>query len=120
MSPALLLVVLLATGQSAGTGTKDCWISCQHHVLDSAQRARACRACLPGGRVDAWVTALEGMRPSNRNAFLSARKDADWRVRWAACARSDGFGAPPERRLLAEWVTATPASADLDACLTAA
>ncbi|WP_205525575.1 HEAT repeat domain-containing protein [Pyxidicoccus trucidator] len=120
MSPALLLVVLLATGQSAGTGTKDCWTSCQRHVLDSAQRARVCRACLPGGRVDAWVGALEGMRPSNRDALVSARKDADWRVRWAAVRAEARLRGITERRLLAEWVSASPAAADLDACLTAA
>lgn len=120
MSPALLLVVLLATGQSAGTGTKDCWMSCQRHVTDSAQRARACRACLPGGRVDAWVGALEGMRPSNREALVSARKDADWRVRWAAVRADARLRGSTERRLLAEWIAATPPSADLDACLTAA
>jgi HEAT repeat protein len=120
VSPALLLVVLLATGQSAGTGTKDCWMSCQRHVTDTAQRARACRACLPGGRVDAWVGALEDMRPSNREALVSARKDADWRVRWAAVRADARLRGVTERRLLAEWVAATPASADLDACLTAA
>ena len=120
MSPALLLVVLLATGQSAGTRTKDCWMSCHQHVMDSAQRARACRACLPGGRAEAWVGALEGMRPSNRDAFASARKDADWRVRWAAVRSDARLRGIPERRFLAEWVTATPTSADLDACLTAA
>jgi hypothetical protein len=95
-------------------------MSCQRHVLDSAQRARACRACLPGGRVDAWVGALEGMRPSNRDAFLSARKDPDWRVRWASVRSEARLRGITERRLLAEWVSATPASSDLDACLTAA
>jgi hypothetical protein len=120
VSPALLLVVLLATGQSAGTGAKDCWMSCQRHVVDSALRARACGACLSGGRVDAWVPALEGLRPAPREALASARKDPDWRVRWASVRVDARLRGTPERRLLAEWVATTAASADLDACLTAA
>ncbi|QSQ27986.1 HEAT repeat domain-containing protein [Pyxidicoccus parkwayensis] len=95
-------------------------MSCQRHVTDPAQRARACRACLPGGRVEAWVGALEGMRPSDREAFVSARKDADWRVRWAAVGAEARLRGVTERRLLADWIAATPPSADLDACLTAA
>jgi HEAT repeat protein len=121
VSPALLLVVLLATGQQqrAGTGTKDCWMSCQRHVADAALRARACAACLPGGRVDAWVGALEGSRGA-REALVSARKDPSWRVRWAA-VRADAKGrGVSERRLLADWVASLPRTADLDACITAA
>jgi HEAT repeat protein len=120
VSPALLLVVLLATGQQhAGTGTKDCWMSCQRHVADAALRARACAACLPGGRVDAWIGALEGSRGA-REALGSARRDANWRVRWAA-VRADAKGRGlSERRLLAEWVASSPRTSDLDACLTAA
>nr|WP_225937160.1 HEAT repeat domain-containing protein [Myxococcus sp. RHSTA-1-4] len=95
-------------------------MSCQRHVVGSAQRARACGACLSGGRVDAWVSALEGMRPAPREALASARKDADWRVRWAAVRMDAKLRGTTERRLLAEWVASTPASADLDACLTAA
>ncbi|MFP2927840.1 hypothetical protein ACLESO_22115, partial [Pyxidicoccus sp. 3LG] len=122
MSPALLLVVLLATGQQGGTGTKDCWMSCQRHVQDSATRARVCKACLPGGRVDAWVTALGSLRPVPREPLASARKDADWRVRWASVRVDARLRAVTERQSLAEWVAGTPASSpsELAACLTAA
>lgn len=113
-------MVLLATGQSGGTGTTDCWNSCQRHVADRALRARVCGACLSGGKVESWVSALGSVRPAPREAFASSRKDEDWRVRWASVrteARSRGL---TERRLLAEWVVSTPTSSDLQACLTAA
>ncbi|MCP3140569.1 HEAT repeat domain-containing protein [Pyxidicoccus xibeiensis] len=122
MSPALLLVVLLATGQQGGTGTKDCWMSCQRHVQDSATRARACAACLPAGRVDAWVAAVGSMRPVPREPLVSARKDADWRVRWAAVRAEARARGVSERQQLAEWVVGTPSASasELTACLTAA
>lgn len=70
--------------------------------------------------MDAWVAALEGSQTAAREALASARKDADWRVRWAA-VRQDAKGrGVSERRLLADWVASTSSSADLDACLTAA
>ncbi|WP_267968146.1 HEAT repeat domain-containing protein [Myxococcus stipitatus] len=113
-------MVLLASKPGVGTGTTECWASCQRHVVERSQRARVCGSCLSGGRVDSWVGSLATLRPAPRDALVSARKDPDWRVRWAAVrvdARSRGI---PERRLLAEWVAGTPVSADLDPCLTAA
>ncbi|WP_163861725.1 HEAT repeat domain-containing protein [Myxococcus eversor] len=120
VSPALILMVLLATGQRGGTGTTDCWNSCQRHVAERALRARVCGACLSGGRVDSWVASLGNIRPAPRDALASSRKDEDWRVRWASVraeAKGKGFS---ERRVLAEWVASTPPSSDLQACLTAA
>ncbi|WP_095959992.1 HEAT repeat domain-containing protein [Corallococcus macrosporus] len=121
VSPALLLVVLLTTGQQqGGTPTRECWMSCQRHVVDPAQRARTCKSCLPGGRVDSWVQSLAGQRPIPRAPLVSAMKDPDWRVRWAAVradARRQGI---TDRRALADWVLAAPVSSNLEACLTAA
>ncbi|MCK8504047.1 HEAT repeat domain-containing protein [Myxococcus fulvus] len=120
MSPALLLMVLLATGQRGGTGTTDCWNSCQRHVADRALRARVCGSCLSGGRVDSWVAPLGNIRPVPREALASSRKDGDWRVRWASVRADAKARQLTEKRVLAEWVAASPASSDLAACLTAA
>ncbi|WP_342375144.1 HEAT repeat domain-containing protein [Myxococcus stipitatus] len=120
MSPALILMVLLATGQRGGTGTTDCWNSCQRHVVDRALRARVCGSCLSGGKVESWVSALGTVRPTPRDAFASSRKDEDWRVRWASVRTEAKARGLTERRLLAEWVVSTPTSSDLQACLTAA
>ena len=121
VSPALLLVVLLTTGQQqGGTATQACWMSCQRHVTDAAQRARTCAACLPGGRVDSWVHALAGQKPIPRAPLVSALKDPAWRVRWAAVRAEAKRTGGTDRRALADWVLAQPASSNLDACMTAA
>ncbi|NMO23348.1 hypothetical protein HPC49_52230 [Pyxidicoccus fallax] len=95
-------------------------MSCQRHVVDSTLRARVCKACLSGGRVDSWVSALEDVRPAPREALASARKDADWRVRWASVRMDAKLRGTSERRLLAEWVATSPSATDLEACVTAA
>ncbi|WP_328707189.1 HEAT repeat domain-containing protein [Citreicoccus inhibens] len=120
MSPALLLMVLLAAGQQRGsTGAAACWVSCQRHVTDRALRAQAYARCMTGGRVDSWLSVI-GSQGEDRRVLASARTDPDWRVRWGAVkaeARSRGV---TERRVLADWVVDTSPGADLDACLTAA
>ncbi|WP_044891112.1 HEAT repeat domain-containing protein [Myxococcus hansupus] len=121
VSPALLLVVLLTTGQQqGGTPTQACWMSCQRHVTDTVLRARTCASCLPGGRVDSWVKTLSGQRPIPRAPLVSAMKDSDWRVRWAAVRADAQRMGVSDRRALAEWVLAQPAASNLEACLTAA
>ncbi|WP_426753738.1 HEAT repeat domain-containing protein [Myxococcus sp. Y35] len=121
VSPALLLVVLLTTGQQqGGTPTQACWMSCQRHVVDTALRARTCASCLPGGRVDSWVRTLAGQRPIPRAPLVSAMKDSDWRVRWAAVRADAQRLGVSDRRALADWVLAQPVASNLDACLTAA
>lgn len=121
VSPALLLVVLLTTGQQqGGTPTRECWMSCQRHVTDPAMRARTCNSCLPGGRVDSWVQGLAGQRPIPRAPLVSAMKDPNWRVRWAAVRVEAKRQGVTDRRALADWVLAEPAASNLNACLTAA
>jgi HEAT repeat protein len=95
-------------------------MSCQRHVQDASMRARVCKACITQGGPEGWVLPLASLQPVPQEVLGSALKDEDWRVRWAAVKANAKVRKVPEPQALAEWVVATPASADLPACLTAA
>lgn len=113
-------MLVLSADPRGGAGTTDCWKACQRHVQEPSLRAKVCRLCvIQGGGLD-WVLALGEVKPVPQSSLSSALTDEDWRIRWAAVRASAKARGVSEPKALAEWVTATPSSTDLPACLTAA
>ncbi|HEX8439912.1 HEAT repeat domain-containing protein [Archangium sp.] len=120
MSPALILVLLLSTGQHGGQGATGCWMSCQKHVQDAALRSQVCKLCVTSGRADAWVLELAKVNPVPQAALRSALADPNWRVRWAVLRAQAKVRGHTEPRVLADWVAEASAKEEVLACVTAA
>ncbi|XXF80225.1 HEAT repeat domain-containing protein [Myxococcaceae bacterium GXIMD 01537] len=119
MSPAFLLMMLLAASPRGGSGAAACLASCQRHMTAApGARAQVCRACVTDSRPEAWMEALARSERVSLAPLRSARSDGDWRVRWAAIRAEAQVRREPAARTLAQWVASAPFSGVLPACIT--